>query len=181
MIFLQAEAAAQGGLKIFEIDPGLFLWTVVTFVLLVYLLYKFAFGPLMAMQKARQDEIHESIREAERLRDEAHALLADYKQQLANSRQEAEEILERARKVGESTKAEIAEEARTQSERTLEKAREQIERETRQALLEIKKEVADLTVAAAEKVTRKSMSDADHLRMIRESIAEIDLASVNEN
>jgi F-type H+-transporting ATPase subunit b len=181
MIFLQADEAAQGGLKIFEIDPGLFLWTVLTFVLLVILLYKFAYGPLMELQKKRQDEIHESIREAERLRDEAHALLADYKQQLANSRQEAEEILERARKIGESTKNDILDDARLQSERTLEKAREQIERETRQALQEIKREVADLTVAAAEKVTRKSMSDADHLRLVKEAIAEIDLSRVNEN
>jgi F-type H+-transporting ATPase subunit b len=168
-------------MQIFEVNPGLFLWSVLTFVILMLLLYKFAFGPLIAMQKARQDEIHQSIVEAENLRDEAHALLADYKQQLASSRQEAEEILERARKVGESSKNELLEEARTQSERTLEKAREQIERETRQALVEIKKEVADLTVAAAEKVTKKSMTDADHLRLIKDSIAEIDLARVNEN
>jgi len=168
-------------MQIFEVNPGLFLWSVLTFVILMGLLYKFAFSPLIAMQKARQDDIHDSIVDAERLRDEAHTLLADYKQQLANSRQEAEEILERARKVGESTKSEILEEARLQSERTLDKSREQIERETRQALVEIKKEVANLTVAAAEKVTKKSMTDADHLRLIKEAIAEIDLAQVNEN
>ena len=83
--------------------------------------------------------------------------------------------------MGETTKTEILEEAQAQSERTLEKSREQIERETRQALQQIRKEVADLTVAAAEKVTRKSLSDADHLRLISESIAEIDLSQVSEN
>lgn len=168
-------------MEIFSIDPGLFLWSLLTFVVLVGLLYKFAFGPLMDMQRKRQAEIHDSIVEAERLREEAHALLADYKQQVAGARQEAEEILERARKVGENTRTEILEEAKAQAERALEKSREQIERETREALQQIRTEVADLTLAAAEKVTRKSLSDADHLRLISESIASIDLSQVSEN
>lgn len=168
-------------MEIFSIDPGLFLWSVLTFLVLLGLLYKFAFGPLLSLQKARQDEIHDSILEAERLRDEAHALLADYKLQLAEARQEAEEILERSRKVGESTKNEIVEEARAQSERSLAQAREQIERETRQALQQIKEEVADLTVAAAEKVTRKSLTEQDQLRLVQEAIAEIDLSKASEN
>lgn len=165
----------------FEIDPGLFLWSLLTFVLLVGLLYKFAFGPLMALQKQRQDEIHESIRESERLREEAHALLADYKTQLAAARQEGEDILERARKVGESTKTEILEEAKVQAARAVEKAHEQIERETRQALQEIKSEVAALTLAATEKVTKKTLSEQDHLNLINEAIAEIDLGTFSEN
>ena len=168
-------------MEIFSIDPGLFLWSLLTFVLLVGLLYKFAFGPLMEMQRKRQAEIHDSIVEAERLREEAHGLLEDYKQQVASARQEAEEILERARKVGESTRSEILEEAKAQADRALEKSREQIERETREALQQIRTEVADLTLAAAEKVTRKSLSDADHLRLINESIAAIDLSQVSEN
>ena len=168
-------------MEIFSIDPGLFLWSVLTFVLLVGLLYKFAFGPLMEMQRTRQAEIHQSIVEAERLREEAHGLLDDYKQQVASARQEADEILERARKVGESTRTEILEEAKAQADRALEKSREQIERETRQALQQIRNEVADLTLAAAEKVARKSLSDADQLRLINEAIAEIDLSQVSEN
>jgi F-type H+-transporting ATPase subunit b len=168
-------------MEIFSIDPGLFLWSLLTFVLLVGLLYKFAFGPLMEMQRNRQAEIHDSIVEAERLRTEAHALLDDYKLQVASARQDAEEILERARKMSETTRIEILEEARATAERALEKSREQIERETREALQQIRTEVADLTLAAAEKVTRKSLTDADHLRLINESIASIDLSQVSEN
>ncbi|MCL5942787.1 MAG: F0F1 ATP synthase subunit B [Actinobacteria bacterium] len=168
-------------MKIFEVDPGLFIWSLLTFVLLVLLLYKFAFGPLMNLQRQRQEEIHASIREAERLRDEAHALLTDYKQQLAAARQEAEEILERARKVGESTKTEILSEAKAQAERVLERAHEQIERETRQALQEIKEEVAALTLAATEKVTRKTLNEKEHLDLIKEAIAELDLGAFSDN
>ncbi len=168
-------------MKIFELDPGLFIWSVITFLILVAMLYKFAFNPLMRLQKARQDEIHQAITDAENLRDEAQGLLASYKQQLAEARQEAEAIVDRARKAGESTKAEVLEEARVQSEATLAKARQQIERDTNQALQAIREEVADLTVAATEKVARTSLSEKDQLRLIQEAINEIDLTKISEN
>jgi len=168
-------------MKIFEIDPGLFVWSVITFLILVGLLYKFAFNPLMRMQKARQAEIHQSIVDAESLRDEAQQLLADYKQQLAQARQEADSIVERARKAGESSKAELQEEARVQAEATLAKARQQIERDTNQALQRIREEAADLTITATAKVARSSLSEEDQLRLIKEAINEIDLSKVSEN
>jgi len=168
-------------MQIFEISPGLFVWSLITFLILLGLLYKFAFNPLMRMQKARQDSIHQAITEAEALRDEAQELLANYKQQLAEAREEATAIIERARKASESSKAEVLEEARAQAEATLAKAREQIERDTRQALQRIREEVADLTVAATEKVARKSLTEEDQLRLIQEAINEIDLSKVSEN
>jgi len=168
-------------MKIFEIDPGLFVWSVITFLILVGLLYKFAFNPLMRMQKARQAEIHQSIVDAESLRDEAQQLLADYKQQLAQARQEADAIVERARKAGETSKAELQEEARVQAEATLAKARQQIERDTNQALQRIREEAADLTITATAKVARSSLSEEDQLRLIKEAINEIDLSTVSEN
>jgi F-type H+-transporting ATPase subunit b len=168
-------------MQIFQISPGLFIWSALTFVILVLLLYKFAFGPLQQMQQKRQAEIRDAIAASERLREEAHALLDDYKQQLSNARLEAEEILERARKVGESARADMIMEAKEHSERVLEKAHEQIERDTQQALAQIRSQVADLTIAATEKVTRKSLSKDDDMRLIREALAEIDLSKVNEN
>jgi F-type H+-transporting ATPase subunit b len=168
-------------MKIFEIDPGLFLWSVFTFLILVGLLYKFAFNPLMRMQKARQAEIHQSIIDAENLRDEAQQLLADYKQQLAQARHEADAIVERARKAGESSKAEVLEEARVQAEATLTKARQQIERDTNQALQKIREEAADLAITATAKVARTSLTEEDQLRLIQQAIDEIDLSKISEN
>ncbi len=168
-------------MNIFEINLGLFVWSLITFVILVALLWKFAFGPLVKMQKARQDEISQSIHDAEQLRDEANELLASYKQKLAEARDEAVAILDRARKAGETTKAEVVEEARVQAEATLAKARQQIERDTNQALQKIREEVADLTLAATEKVARTSLSEKDQLRLIQEAINEIDLSKVSEN
>ncbi len=167
--------------ELFTISPGLFVWSCVTFVVLLALLYKFAFNPLMRLQKARQDQIHQSIVDAENLRDEAQQLLADYKKQLAQARAEADAIVDRARKAGEVNKAEILEEARVQAEANLARARQQIERDTNQALQKIREEAADLAVAATAKVARTSLSEADQLRLIKEAINEIDLSAISEN
>jgi F-type H+-transporting ATPase subunit b len=171
----------EQGINVFAIDPGLFVWSLVTFLILMGLLYWLAFKPLMRLQQKRQDEIHEAIHDAERLREEAQELLVGYKRQLANARQEAESVLERARALGESNKAEILEEARVQAEATLAKARKQIERDTTQALEQIREEVATLTLAATERVARVSMSEKDQLKLIQEAINEIDLSKVSEN
>lgn len=168
-------------IALFQISPGLFIWSVVTFLVLLGLLYKFAFNPLMRLQKARQDQIHQSIVDAENLRDEAQQLLADYKKQLAQARAEADAIVDRARKAGEANKAEILEEARVQAEANLARARQQIERDTNQALQKIREEAADLAVTATAKVARNSLSEADQLRLIREAINEIDLSAISEN
>ena len=168
-------------IQLFQISPGLFIWSIVTFLVLLGLLYKFAFGPLMRLQKSRQDQIHQSIVDAENLRDEAQKLLAEYKQQLAQARSEADAIVDRARKAGEANKAEILEEARVQAEANLTKARQQIERDTNQALQKIREEAADLAITATAKVARSSMSQEDQLRLIKEAIDEIDLSSMSEN
>ena len=168
-------------MKIFEINPGLFVWSVLTFLVLLAVLYKFAFNPLMKLQKARQDQIHQSIVDAENLRDEAQQLLTDYKHQLAQARNEADAIVERARKAGESSKAEILEEAHAQAEASLAKARQQIERDTNQALQKIREEAADLAISATAKVARSSLSADDQLRLIKEAINEIDLSNISEN
>ena len=168
-------------MQIFEISPGLFIWSLITFLVLVAVLYKYAFNPLMALQKKRRDEIHEAIHDAERLHGEAQELLANYKRQLAEARHEAESILDRARKLGEASKAEVLEEARVQAEAVLAKARRQIERDTSLALDRIRGEVADLTVAATERVARSGLSEEDQLRLIQEAINEIDLRKVSEN
>ena len=168
-------------MNIFSLDPGLFFWSMITFLILVALLYKFAFNPLMRMQKARQEQIHQSIVEAEKLRDEAQGLLVSDKHQLSAAREEAAGIVDRARKAGESSKAEVLEEARVQAEATLAKARQQIERDTYQALQRIREEAADLTIAATEKVARTSLSEEDQLRLIQEAINEIALSKISEN
>ena len=121
-----------------NINPGLMLWTLITFAIAVFILWKYAFGPLQRIIDERRARIRESFEAAEETRSEAQRLLAEYKESLARVRGEAEDIVERARKAGESTKAEILAAAKEQADRRLEQARQQIERDTRAALRDIK-------------------------------------------
>jgi F-type H+-transporting ATPase subunit b len=171
----------ETAISIFNISPGLFVWSLITFLVLVLALWRFAYKPLIKMAKARQDSINEAIKDAERLHADAEDLLESYRQQLAEAREEAGAILDRARRAGETTRAEALEEAKAQAQATLEKARQQIERDTSQALQKIREEVADLTIAATAKVARTGLSGEDQLRLIQQAIDEIDLSKVSEN
>ena len=154
-------------------DWGLMVWTLITFALAVTVLWKYAFGPLQSIIDERRAQIADSLATAEETREEAARLLDEYKETLASVRSEAEEILDRSRKVGESTKAEIVDEARKQAERTLEKAQQQIERDVRAALSELKEQVADLTMLATERVITKTLDEADQKRLLEEALAGI--------
>lgn len=146
----------------------------VTFGILFFFLWKLAWGPLRSVIDKRREGIEESIKAAEETRREAERMLAEYRESIASARHEAEEIIERAHKVGESTKSEIVTEARTQGQKEVDEAREQIQRETRKAIQEIKDQVADLTILAAGKVTGKTMNKEDHLRLVDEALSEVD-------
>lgn len=155
-------------------DPGIIIWSILTFLLLFFLLKKFAFGPIQNMIDARRDSILESIESADKTRKDAEKLLADYRESIATAKQEAEEIIDRAHKVGENTKTEIVAEAKEQAQKQLEDARDQIQRETRKAVQEIKEQVADLTILAAGKVASKSINREDHLKLVDDALSEVD-------
>ncbi len=157
-----------------EIVPGLMIWTLITFVILLLVLKKFAFGPIQNMIDKRRDAIAESIKAADETRREAERLLAEYRESIANAKHEAEEIIERAHKVGETTKADIVNEAREQAQKEVDDARDQIQRETRKAIQELKDQVADLAILAAGKVTSKAITREDHLRLVDEALSEVD-------
>jgi F-type H+-transporting ATPase subunit b len=152
---------------------GLIPWTLLTFGISVFILWKYAFGPLQRVIDERRAGIQNSMDVAEETRVEAARLLEEYKVTLAKVRGEAEEILERSRTTGEHAKAEIMAEARTQADRVLAQAHDQIERDTRAALRELKGQIASLTAMATEKVTARSLTEADQSRLIDEALAEL--------
>ena len=152
---------------------GLMVWTLITFTIAVYILWKFAFGPIQRLLDERRQSVQDSMDAAEQAREEAHRLLDEYKETLAKVRLEAEEILERSRTTGEHAKAELMAEARAQSDRVLAQAHDQIERDTRAAVRELKGEIAELTALATEKVAAGSLSGKDQERLIDETLAEL--------
>jgi F-type H+-transporting ATPase subunit b len=178
--------AESGGGGNFLVTPnvGLMIWTLLAFGIALLILRRVAFPRIQQALEKRQTMIEESIDAAERTRTEADQLLADYRERLREAREQADEIVARARKAGEKTQDDARLEAKKTREEMLEDARRDIEQETRRSLAQIRREVADLTVLATEKVARKSLTPEDHERLINEALQEFDfsaLPGVEEN
>jgi F-type H+-transporting ATPase subunit b len=176
---IAAAAEDEGGSFLVSPDIGLMIWTLVVFGLSMFLLGKLAFPRIAEALDRRQHAIEDSIDTAERIRKEADEILAEYRERLAEARSQADEIVARARKTGEAAEAEIISDGRAKREELMEQTRRDIEAETRRAILEIRAEVADLTVLATEKVTRKTLTESDHKRLVDEALAELDFASLS--
>jgi len=176
-----AEAGTDDGGGSFLVSPdvGLMVWTLVLFGVSLFILWKVAFPRIAEALDRRQKAIEESIDLAERTRREADELLAEYRERLTAARQQADEIVARARKAGEQQEADAVAHGRQRREELLEQARKDIEVETRRAIQEIRAEVADLTILATEKVTRKTLTTDDQRRLVEEAVAELDFAALS--
>jgi F-type H+-transporting ATPase subunit b len=173
-------AAAEEDSGNFLVSPnvGLMIWTLLAFGITLYLLNKLAFPRIAEALDKRRRAIEESIEHAQRAKQEADALLEEYRARLREAREQADDIVARARKAAESLADEAKVVATKQREELLTAARRDIEAETRRALEEIRKEVADLTLIATEKVTRKSLTPDDHRRLIEEALGEVDFSAL---
>ncbi|HEV7750160.1 MAG TPA: F0F1 ATP synthase subunit B [Baekduia sp.] len=161
-------------------DVGLMIWTLLAFLVTFFLLRKLAFPRISEALEKRQHLIEESIDTAQRTKAEADEILAEYRERLKEARTQAEEIVARARKAGEVHERESLEHAKESREELLEQTRRDIESETRRAIQEIRKEVADLTVAATEAVTRKTLDGDDQRRLVEEALSELDFTALGE-
>jgi len=180
LLVFAAEGGEEGGGS-FLVSPsvGLMIWTLLVFAISIYILGKVAFPRIAEALDKRQRAIEDSIEASERTRRQADELLAEYRERLSDARTQADEIVARARRTGENQEAESLAEARRKREEMMEQARRDIQSETRRALQEIRREVADLTVAATEKVTRKSLTDEDQKRLVDDALSELDFASLS--
>lgn len=176
---LAAETTSEGGGS-FLVEPGLglMIWTVLAFLFTMFVLSKLAFPRIKEAITERANKISNEIEAAERQRAEADELLAEYRQRLKEAREQADEILVRAKKSGESAKTEATEEGRAKREELISAAKKDIEAETKRSLEKIRKEIADLTVLATERVTRKSLSGDDHKRLVEEALNEVDFSAL---
>src|SRR5579875_2528646 len=171
--------AASSGSFLITPNVGLMVWTLVLFVLSMVVLWKLAFPRITEALDRRQHAIEESIDAAERTRQQADQLLAEYRERLHEARRQAEEIIERARKMAEIHERDVQAESVRRRERLMEQTRRDIESETRRAIDEIRREVADLTVLATEKVTRKTLSEDDQRRLVEDALSELDFSALS--
>jgi F-type H+-transporting ATPase subunit b len=154
------------------------IWTLLAFGAAMIILKKFAWPKISEVLDERQQLINDSISSAEKTRSDADKILAEYRQRLTEAREQADEILDRARKAAETTEAQAVEAGREKREELVEAARRDIEAETRRALDEIRKEVADLTVLATERVTRKTLDAESQKQLVEDALREIDFSSL---
>lgn len=151
----------------------LIFWSLISFGLLLGLLYKFALPPIIGALEEREKTIKGNLDGAERTRKEAEQLLAQYRDKLQRAEEEAEKILaetqQRVQRLLEENQQRIGQE----TERTMAEARQEIIREQQKAINELKRYVVDLTLLVTEKVLRRTLSDSDHLRLIEESVEQL--------
>lgn len=176
-----SESNGEEGGGSFLVEPGigLMIWTLVLFGFTMWVLGKLAFPKIQEALDRRARTIAESLDAAERQRRESDELLAEYRGRLAEAREQADDIMARARKAAEIAEAEATAAGKEKREELVSLAKRDIEAETRRSLEQIRREVADLTVLATEKVTRKSLSPEDQQRLIEEALAEVDFSSLS--
>jgi F-type H+-transporting ATPase subunit b len=175
---LPLAAEDSGGSFLVSPKIGLMIWTLLAFGITLFVLNKVAFPRIAEALDRRRKAIEDSIESAERAKREADELLEEYRARLREAREQAEDITVRARKAAEGMADEAKAAATKQREELLANTRRDIEAETRRALEEIRKEVADLTLIATEKVTRKSLTPDDHRRLIEEALGEVDFSAL---
>ena len=170
---------ASSGSFLISPNVGLMIWTLILFGLSMVVLWKLAFPRISEALDRRQKAIEDSIEAAERTRKEADDLLDEYRERLREARGQAEEIVQRARQAAEVHERDATVEAQARREQMMEQTRREIESETRRAIDEIRREVADLTVMATEKMTRKTLTPEDQRRLLEEAISELDFSALS--
>jgi F-type H+-transporting ATPase subunit b len=161
-----------------QVTPGLMFWTIVCFLVVLFVLKKYAFGPIQQQIDQRRERIESAITEADNARAEARNLLEEHKKLIGQAKTESEEILAEARRVADAQRERVREETEEDRQRRLEETKRQIEQATVQALGQIRQEVGQLSLLAAEKITRKSLNEEDQKRLIDEALSEIDFSEL---
>ena len=176
--FLPLAAEEEGGSFLVTPGLGLMIWTLIAFGVTMYVLKKLAFPRIGEALEKRANAVRENIQASERQRAEADEILQEYRARLKEAREQADDISARARKSAENAVAEATAQGKAKREELVAAARKDIEAETRRSLDSIRREVADLTVLATEKITRKTLTDDDHQKLVEEALAEIDFSAL---
>jgi F-type H+-transporting ATPase subunit b len=167
-----------GANPLIKVIPGLMIWTLISFAITLYVLKKYAFGPIQKLIDDRRTRIRESVEEADRARDEARTLLEEHKALIGQAKSDAEGILAEARKIADAQQVRMREETEEDRKRQLDETKRQVDQAVQQAYQRLRSDVADLTLQAVEKVTRKSLDDTDQKRLIDEALSEIDFSKL---
>ena len=155
-------------------DPGLFIWTILTFLVLLWLLAKFAWRPLLQALESRQELIRKSLDDAQEARRELERLHLESAQILKEARVQADSIITQTRSDGERLREEMRQKARAEADTIVRTAERQIQLETARALQQIRHEAADLSVMIASKLIQRNLSKEDNERLIEDALNQVE-------
>ena len=175
---LPVAAEEEGGSFLVSPGLGLMIWTLILFLFTLWFLKRNVFPKIGEALEKRAKAVRENIEASERQRAEADEILKEYRARLKEAREQADDISARARKSADNAVSEATAEGKAKREELVAAARKDIEAETRRSLDGIRREVADLTVIATEKITRKSLTDEDHQKLVEEALAEMDFSAL---
>jgi F-type H+-transporting ATPase subunit b len=170
---------ASSGSFLISPNVGLMVWTIVVFAISLFVLRRWVFPLIGEALDKRAKSIEGDIDAAAELRTKADELLAEYRERLHEARAQSDEIVQRARQVAETHEQEAKEKGREIAAEAAKRAERDIEAATQRALGEIRKEVANLTILATEKVTRKVLDDADQKRLVEEALSDLDFSGIS--
>ena len=160
---------------------GLMAWTLIIFVILALVLSRFAFGPITAAVRAREEALEEAITAAKRDREEAAKLLAEHRAALDASRGEAQKLIADARVAAERVRAELVEQAHAEQANMLTRARQEIESEKSNAIAQLRREAVDLAIAGAGKVIERNLDQAANRQLVESFLASVTPAAVSSS
>src|SRR5215204_3281928 len=169
----QEHAPEAAALSPFAGNVGNAIWTLAIFLLVVTILGKFAWGPVLALLQERERFIHKSLADAKRDREEAEARLREYAARIQTARAEAGAIVEEARRDAERLRDDLKQRARTEADTMIQNAERQISLQTQRAIQEIRREAVDLSVAIASKIIQRNLTKEDNQRLIDEAIRQV--------
>ncbi len=168
-----AMTSEAGGGSIIDVNPGVVFWTVVTFILLLLVLKKFAWKPILTALDQREAAIKESLEKAENAKKDAQRVLDENQASLAKAEDEAKKIINQSREYAEKMKDQIVKDSKEQAKKIVEDASVEITRKKEAAFSELKSQIAEIAVQAAEKIIRENLDSESQKRIVDKYITEI--------
>ncbi|MBZ0182318.1 MAG: F0F1 ATP synthase subunit B [Melioribacteraceae bacterium] len=156
-----------------DVNPGLIIWTVVTFVILLFILKKVAWKPILTSLSEREKFILESLKKAEVAQKEAEKLIQDNKVSIAKAEEEAQKIVAQGRDYAEKLKAQMLEESKAEAKKMIDNAKAEIERKNQEAFNNIKSQVAEIAINAAEKIIKENLDKEKNTQLVNKLIDEL--------
>ena len=172
-----SEAAAEGGAQaqagLLTPHGGLMFWTLLIFVILLFVLTKFAFKPLTAAVEAREKALQDAINAAQKNREESERMLAEQRAGIESARNEAQRFIAEGRAAGDKMRTEMMAETRVQQQELLDRARKEIDAEKEKAVADLRREAIELSIAGASKVIEKNLDDAANRKIVESFLASV--------